>query len=475
MSILDATAAAVAKTLLPETPSQLVGRRRGTVITHNRDALPPTVDVALGTTTLPGVRYLNSYMPSSGDVVFVDFTGPDPLVIGKTAADRAFYVNDRLRFRDMVDASTHDMFVYDNTIEWTANFWVRGASNWIKSDGRVDAGLAKMGTHPVHTDYAWFGRTGYEGSLAYSFLTNGVESIMNATSNVYQSRNGSWVTRLDASGFYVRDDIGVDRNMRMFFSGWDGNLSIYCPSAGAGSWGAPWGQDGLAYHGWNTHTFVQAQYGVYGMQLIEAGEMWVRRGVISDGNAFSGVWAGSGGHAVFRHKDVDWGKGYMQRSDQWMWLMTDGRCTWRLGGHDSFWVAPSGHYCDMRATLPVLGGATMIYAGSGQFGSNGSSASLKREIQDLPESGANNPLWKLRPRRFKWQEDKVANGRELNEKHPKGLAGLIAEEVEAVIPEAINDVGPFSGVQVWDERVMIAYLVDAVQYLRNQLPPRKGT
>lgn len=114
----------------------------------------------------------------------------------------------------------------------------------------------------------------------------------------------------------------------------------------------------------------------------------------------------------------------------------------------------------------------MIYAGSGQFGSNGSSANLKHDIKDLPESGAANPIWRLRPRRFKWREDIVGNARELNEKSPKGFVGLIADEVEQVMPDAINDL-PFNDIKVWDERVLIGYLVDAVQYLKKRMEDKK--
>lgn len=75
---------ALARRLLPSEPSLIVGRRKGVVLAVNAGP-PPSVDVALGTSTLPAVRHLQSYAPMVGDDVFVEFAGPDPLVTGKAA------------------------------------------------------------------------------------------------------------------------------------------------------------------------------------------------------------------------------------------------------------------------------------------------------------------------------------------------------------------------------------------------------
>jgi hypothetical protein len=79
--------------------------------------------------------------------------------------------------------------------------------------------------------------------------------------------------------------------------------------------------------------------------------------------------------------------------------------------------------------------------------------------------------------RFNWHEDHVINGAEINAMHPTGVAGLIAEDVAAVAKDAAiyagandHDCPRGEGIEEGDaigidNDRMIAYLVDAVQYL----------
>ena len=67
------------------------------------------------------------------------------------------------------------------------------------------------------------------------------------------------------------------------------------------------------------------------------------------------------------------------------------------------------------------------------------------------------------------------NGEEANSLHPDGVAGLIAEEVAEVSPDAAIFEGQTrDGLPIGvDNERMIAYLVDAVQYLRQRLEDGK--
>lgn len=66
--------------------SRFVRRRRAEVVAVNAGP-PASIDIVIGggNVTVPGVRYLSSYNPVVGDIIWVDLVGDDPLVIGKQA------------------------------------------------------------------------------------------------------------------------------------------------------------------------------------------------------------------------------------------------------------------------------------------------------------------------------------------------------------------------------------------------------
>lgn len=488
MTILEAAASQVAKSLLPSTPSQLVGRRRGVVIAVN--ASPPSVDVALGTTTLPGVRYLASYAPVAGDNVFVDFTGPDPLVLGETAAG--------------------DTAVSDRALLRVGNTYV--------------------GSHPVHSasttpssNWASMGHWDRQGTSDYAFMQNAEgRTLVNASAgqSIGLYIGGSSKAGINSAGefnvgsallrHYPSDTTYIElkhssSSRYQVLMRNDGNTYLDCGS-GASSYvrcnGSGRFQAGPSYASmWEAEVFgsihmrdnwvrSHGQFGwysqTYGGGVWMNDTAWVKayggKGFYADNeiralDAMIHRWNGSGSHAVFNQKDSGWAKGYMARWDQWLWIMTDGRCTWRLGGYDSFWVANSGGYCDMRATLPVLGGAGMIYAGSGQFGSNGSGRALKNEIEplaravDQPGGAHTNPVWSLRPVKFWWDPEKVQNADDVNRWLPDGQSGFIAEEVAEVAPDAVTrdlDGNPVS----LNDWAFLAYLVAGVQHCHDGLKRR---
>lgn len=118
--------------------------------------------------------------------------------------------------------------------------------------------------------------------------------------------------------------------------------------------------------------------------------------------------------------------------------------------------------------LPGLGGGTTVTiqnGGSWQLGYAVSSARYKTDIRDLEE---NNPVFRLRPRRFTWDPEKITNGAETNAAYPQGCVGLIAEEVEAECPEAalLNAAGEVSS---WDDKTLITYLVAGLQSVNDRV------
>jgi len=69
----------VASRLLSADRADLRIRRQATVASVQTGS----VTISLGGATIAGVKFLTSYSPVAGDVVFIDFAGPDPIVIGR--------------------------------------------------------------------------------------------------------------------------------------------------------------------------------------------------------------------------------------------------------------------------------------------------------------------------------------------------------------------------------------------------------
>lgn len=168
--------------------------------------------------------------------------------------------------------------------------------------------------------------------------------------------------------------------------------------------------------------------------------------------------------------------------------------------------------------LPALGGGNTMNlqaGGSWQVGYISSSAKVKRNVRSLretpdPDSGHQSPVFKMRPARFNWKQasrdrhghwknDGVANADEINAKYPNGVVGLIAEEVAEIAPDAALHRTPVPA-EPWDREKhglpwtdpdtgkavthtteweggivgidndrLIAYLIDAVQYLKEEI------
>ena len=65
-------------------PEAKLKRRQG-VVSAIAAGPPPTLTVTIGGTAVAGVRYFDWYLPTVGDVVFLDFDGATPVVVGKLA------------------------------------------------------------------------------------------------------------------------------------------------------------------------------------------------------------------------------------------------------------------------------------------------------------------------------------------------------------------------------------------------------
>lgn len=152
--------------------------------------------------------------------------------------------------------------------------------------------------------------------------------------------------------------------------------------------------------------------------------------------------------------------------------------------------------------------------GSQQVGRDPSSQKLKDNIRTLketddPDSGEDNPVFRLRPVRFNWKhcpqgKNGLINGNKCNERNPNGVVGLLAEEVLEICPDAVfwtkaNEeepwdikkgglppIDPETGepttvrkakereITSLDSDRLVAYLIDAVQYLKEEIETLKG-
>jgi hypothetical protein len=165
--------------------------------------------------------------------------------------------------------------------------------------------------------------------------------------------------------------------------------------------------------------------------------------------------------------------------------------------------------------VPAIAGNTMMLnTTSTQVGYSTSSGRHKhnvRALRDTPEkdSGADNPVFKMRPVRFNWKHRDVAagdtegivNGDEINARYPNGVVGLITEEVHEVAPDLVlwkeerlewhwgegdllpehdADGNPIlhkpaepAEMMHFDHDRLLGYIIDAVQHLKEEIDESK--
>lgn len=179
-------------------------------------------------------------------------------------------------------------------------------------------------------------------------------------------------------------------------------------------------------------------------------------------------WSGASGHVTFTYNGQP-NYGWMVRSDGALWAMANGTCFVRISGADLVTMSNVGGLLDMRlVSTPALVGTTLVRAGgTGQIGPTSSSADIKKNMRPL-STGSTNPLFKVPVKRFNWDPEKVANGKEVNDRVPDGVAGLVVEDIAPLAPDAVHvdaDGKPNS----LDERVLIGYLIDGIQHLNQRI------
>lgn len=150
MTHLDPLLRTFTDVLLPDSPTP-VKRRQGTVSAVHAGP-PRTVDVTIGGLIVPGISYLGSYVPTVNDVVFVDFNGPDPLVIGAPAPQGAAY--------SVVTSATRPSSPFVGQVIWETDnvtFSVWDGTEWRRS-ASVPSGTTLRGS---------FGAGGNTSSASY--------------------------------------------------------------------------------------------------------------------------------------------------------------------------------------------------------------------------------------------------------------------------------------------------------------------
>ena len=336
-----------------------------------------------------------------------------------------------------------------------ADYRWRMILGWFTSPGDADTFNIRR------SDYPW-GRAiignsalgAYAWDSGYASFGHPDRIDISASTWQFLARNNGWVgmnswnqdgelSRDGTIKMYLRSDgVGTTDWIRMLSSG----IGIY-HQGGGGGWFCNNGDNHIRSYSGNTYS----------------GEF--RIGL--------GVWGG--GHAVGGH--YDWrsngGCGILQRWDGRVWCRSGtNEFTITVNGSDFFNVNNSGGWCDFRANLPALGGTTMVFAGSQQMGPTSSRAEIKTDIRPA-ELGANNPLWKFEVKKFKWHPEKLANAKEINDRHPDGVYGLIIEQVHGLLPESTHP-SPYDGRPMgFDQQVLNGVVVDAIQHLKSEIDTLK--
>lgn len=481
MTDIDSIAKDVGEALVPAGDPLVGVKRRWGVTTTLASGSPATVTVSVGGTTIANVRLMSNYYPAIGEVVVVDFYGSDPLIVG---AMNSGATNQNAAFT-----------VPPARIGPSPNGAYGSTYASIDHLGRAygSAGNYMMLADTLHT----FINAPSGGEV--HFRVDNSERLKVTAGGVIGYGTGAvetWVA--DTNTFRGNYGFAMPQLANLYFRGWgDGNHRIVVPAV-APTYSTAFNVDGLCIVGfnqWTLNTGTNAHWqavvfanGLAVFNTITAGS-GATNDFAADPEALTTYGATSG--ISIRQRTRTW-------SDQVkrivLYADNDSFHIWQdtLSLVFSIGVGASGINSASSAyiAVPVLtGGNTMNLqvGGSWQIGYISSSGKHKVNVRDLDSaiSGVNNPVWKLRARRHTWNEDLVANGAETNRMHPEGVASLIAEEVAEVARDAVLYAGenPFGcprgeGIEEGDpvgldNDRLIAYLIDAVQYLRAEMERRR--
>jgi hypothetical protein len=209
---------------------------RQAVVTAVEGATGGTCTIKLGNGgPISGVRHLGSAAVPTGSTVWVLQQGYDLLVLGpvSTAPWGTAMQLEGLELFHPGSTPYIDFHRATNPAGSGADYNMRIINNvngYLEVfGGRVRIGWAEIGTHPVHTSYAWFGRTAQAGSTDYAFLTNGSESIINSIDATYMSIGGNWVARATTAGLTVNTNLYAEQKIHFRQQVRDDLIMLYDP------------------------------------------------------------------------------------------------------------------------------------------------------------------------------------------------------------------------------------------------------
>lgn len=241
--------------LVPGPPANFgISRRQGTITAVSSTGVTPAVaTVTIGGTTIAGVRFLASagFSFGTGDVVWVDFNGSDPLIIGRSKT--GYYAS--VELFDGVDIyhtgstpyvdfhraanpggdsfADYNMRIINDVANWLA---IRGGGMYIPG-GQLRAGAgnaeAVVGTWPADTNYAMFGnqQRSNANSNHYAVLAGAASNTtyIAGTDILFRAaNNGNDIARFEAG--FIAFLLGTVADKHKFYN--DGE--IQCNSVGVG-------------------------------------------------------------------------------------------------------------------------------------------------------------------------------------------------------------------------------------------------
>lgn len=324
---------------------------------------------------------------------------------------------------------------------------------------------AMIGAYGWDSNWANFGaKESFASQYAYAFMShsNG-EIIVNAgfaNQLITLRNNGVERQKIEPVGTTIYGSLYMNDNWVRITPT---DVGVYWTNRGYGVWA---GQ--------------QAGYvDIYGSAHFRNPNGWVEaRGQVIDRWGANGAYGGPAGwawhnnHRIAAMTSADFG-------DKHTYYMSGagGACILRPDNVDCVWVKNSGADTEMRflQDIPVLGGMDMmgrVANANRQVGRSTSSGAYKDDIVDVQFTDDANPVYRLRVRRFKYNE-KVANGAVINLSYPNGLVGLIAEEVGQVLFQGVTWWRDADGLPVEpmsiDMGAISSHLVAAVQEQRQRI------
>lgn len=190
---IRALASEIAKqTMLDFDPATL---RKGTVASIESTGTPPTVTVTLSgsATTIPGVRYLDSYSPVAGDTVHLLKQTSDVLILGQVnntppnPAANGWQTSGGVSYRKVLDNG-------DFKVQFKGSFTVSGTTLFTLADSSYFPSVPRTLTA---------GRNGEATSVLVQISTSGVVTISGGTQTLGTTDpggNGANATGLNTGG-----------------------------------------------------------------------------------------------------------------------------------------------------------------------------------------------------------------------------------------------------------------------------------